>query len=130
MPSKQERIEGGLAGLLVGDALGVPYEFHSPEAIPPAHEIEFDPPCGFRRAQSGVPPATWSDDGAQAICLLDSLLARGGIDPDDDARRLVDWYEKGISFGCSMGTGAPSSGSRSSAASHMNSTSRSSRSHR
>ena len=28
MPSHQERIEGGLVGLLVGDALGVPYEFH------------------------------------------------------------------------------------------------------
>jgi hypothetical protein len=27
MPTRAERIEGGLIGLLVGDALGVPYEF-------------------------------------------------------------------------------------------------------
>ena len=29
-----ERLEGGLLGLLIGDALGVPYEFHAPEALP------------------------------------------------------------------------------------------------
>lgn len=27
----ENRIKGGLYGLLVGDALGVPYEFHSKE---------------------------------------------------------------------------------------------------
>ena len=37
----QERISGGLIGLLVGDAHGVPFEFHSPEALPPANWIEY-----------------------------------------------------------------------------------------
>jgi ADP-ribosylglycohydrolase len=32
MPTQPERLEGGLLGLLIGDALGVPYEFHPPEA--------------------------------------------------------------------------------------------------
>ena len=28
--------EGGLWGLLVGDAVGVPYEFHPPTSLPPS----------------------------------------------------------------------------------------------
>jgi ADP-ribosylglycohydrolase len=93
--SLRERIEGGLIGLLVGDALGVPYEFHQPQDIPPLDAIEFAPPPGFRRAHAGVPPGTWSDDGAQALALLASLLDRGRFDADDFGRRLVDWYERG-----------------------------------
>ena len=94
--SPADRIAGGLVGLLVGDALGVPYEFNSREAIPPALAIEFEPPEGFRRAHAGVPPGTWSDDGAQALVLLDSLLARGRLDVDHFAQGLVDWYETGF----------------------------------
>ena len=73
-------VEAGLIGLLVGDALGVPYEFHRPDGLPPRDRIEMDPPPGFRRAHAGVPPGTWSDDGAQALVLLDSLLANDGLD--------------------------------------------------
>ena len=41
-----DRIEGGIVGLLVGDALGVPYEFHAAITIPAAEEIEMRPPAG------------------------------------------------------------------------------------
>src|SRR5579864_6109709 len=61
---------GGLVGLLVGDAVGVPYEFHSPEQIPPRDQIEMTTPVGFRRSHAGVPVGTWSDDGSQTLCLL------------------------------------------------------------
>ncbi len=30
---RSERITGGILGRLIGDALGVPYEFHEPQAI-------------------------------------------------------------------------------------------------
>ena len=91
----KERIEGGIVGLLVGDALGVPYEFHAPDQIPSLAEIEFDPPEGFRRAHGSVLPGTWSDDGAHALILLASLLYRGKLDLDDLGRRLVNWYDNG-----------------------------------
>jgi ADP-ribosyl-[dinitrogen reductase] hydrolase len=94
MPSLVERLEGALVGLLVGDALGVPYEFHPPAALPPEHHIDFEPPPGFRPAHR-VPPGTWSDDGAQALCLLDSLLSRGRFDAADFGRRLLRWWEEG-----------------------------------
>lgn len=86
---------GGLIGLLVGDALGVPFEFKSPEQLPPYDEIEMTPPNGFRRAHAGVPVGTWSDDGAQALCLLASLLECGKLSLTDFADRLVRWMEDG-----------------------------------
>ena len=90
-----ERIQGGLLGLLIGDALGVPYEFHEPENLPPLTEIEFKPPVHFRRAHVGTPIGTWSDDGAQALCLLASLLHCKGFDARNFANRLVNWFEHG-----------------------------------
>jgi ADP-ribosylglycohydrolase len=89
------RVRGGLLGLLVGDALGVPYEFSHPSHLPPPHLIDFEPPAGFPRAHAGTPPGTWSDDGAQALCLLASLLDRGRLDLEDFSARLVAWHDRG-----------------------------------
>jgi ADP-ribosyl-[dinitrogen reductase] hydrolase len=91
----RDRISGGLYGLLVGDALGVPYEFHDPRNLPPPEQIEMDPPAGFRRSHREQPAGTWSDDGAHALCLLASLLHCGRLDPDDLGRRLVNWWHHG-----------------------------------
>jgi ADP-ribosyl-[dinitrogen reductase] hydrolase len=90
-----ERIHGGLIGLLVGDALGVPYEFHDPRDIPGFDLIEFEPPPGFSRAHKDTPAGTWSDDGAQALCLLASLQQHDTLEPQDLANRFVNWYEHG-----------------------------------
>jgi ADP-ribosylglycohydrolase len=95
MPARSARIEGGMWGLLVGDALGVPYEFHRPDALPPREALEMVPPPGFRAAHEGTPPGTWSDDGALALGLLASLLDRGALDVEDLGGRLVAWYERG-----------------------------------
>lgn len=90
------RLKGGLFGLLVGDALGVPYEFHYAADIPPYELIEMQPPEGFMRAHMGVPAGTWSDDGAQALCLLDSLLSAGKFDMNDFSDKLLAWYDEGL----------------------------------
>ena len=90
-----ERLEGAVWGHLVGDALGVPYEFRPPEAI---GEVVF----GARGAH-GQPPGTWSDDGALMLALLDSLVAWDGeagraalrFDPADQALRIRRWFEEG-----------------------------------
>lgn len=93
--SVAERIKGGLVGLLVGDALGVPYEFHAAKEIPPLEQIEMEAPPGFARTHASVPAGTWSDDGAQALALLASLLEQGRLDLADFARKLLDWWEQG-----------------------------------
>lgn len=94
IPDRRERLEGGLLGLLIGDALGVPYEFLEPEEIPALPEIEMTPPANFPH-KSAAPNGTWSDDGAQALCLLSSLLDCGGLDLDDFGQRLVSWLNGG-----------------------------------
>jgi ADP-ribosyl-[dinitrogen reductase] hydrolase len=92
--TKKDRIMGGIVGLLVGDALGVPYEFHSQEQIPNPEEIEFQPPENFRRSHSSVPIGTWSDDGAQALILLDSLLECGKFDANHFSKGLIAWFDR------------------------------------
>lgn len=106
----ESRLMGGLVGLLVGDSLGVPYEFNVPEKLPRFELIEMTPPAGFERTYSSVPPGTWSDDGAQALCLLDSLLSCGALDMDDFGARLLRWLNEGYLmpdnrvFDCGMQT--------------------------
>ena len=94
--TRAERIRGGIVGLLVGDALGVPYEFHARQEIPAFGEIEFEPPAWFRPAHAGVAPGTYSDDGAQALILLNTLLECDRFDAAHFARGLVDWYDRGF----------------------------------
>lgn len=96
MPTLAERLEGGLLGLLIGDALGVPYEFYPPQALPPVAELEFTPPPGFRRSHASVSPGTWSGDGAQALALLASLLAQDTLDLD---KSLDNVWSPGIERG-------------------------------
>ena len=90
-----QQISGGVWGLLIGDALGVPYEFNAPEKLPPRAQIEFEPPASFRRTYQGIAPGTWSDDGAGALALLDSLLDCGQLDLNDFALRLQAWRDHG-----------------------------------
>lgn len=91
-----DRLAGSLTGLLVGDALGVPYEFHSADSLPPTELIEFQPPAGFHRSHRSVLPGTWSDDGAQALVLLDSLLVREGLDLEHFSKGLLRWMSQGF----------------------------------
>lgn len=86
---------GGLIGLLAGDAVGVCYEFRPPERLPARELIDVVPPTGFHRSHAGVPVGTWSDDGAQALCLLASLVERGKFSLTDFADRLVQWMREG-----------------------------------
>jgi ADP-ribosyl-[dinitrogen reductase] hydrolase len=67
-----DKLHGGLYGALIGDAVGVPYEFKTTLQIP--HPPTMVPPPKFNRSYLGVPPGTWSDDGALTLCLMESLL--------------------------------------------------------
>ncbi len=87
----QDRAQGMLVGLAVGDALGAPVEFgYSSDMIRQlgdkiAHFV--DSP----RAPAGV----WTDDTEMALCLADSLLERRGYDSYDIMRKFVAWKEEG-----------------------------------
>jgi len=92
---KESRVRGAVYGLLVGDALGVPYEFSRPEDVPSLDLIEMTPPLGFSRAHKGTPVGTWSDDGAQALVLLQCLLDDPEFDITGFGAKLVAWYQDG-----------------------------------
>ena len=81
-----DRLAGAVWGHLVGDAVGVPYEFGP--AIP-AEKVEFR-----GHGTHDQPPGTWSDDGALMLALLDSLLEKG-FDTTDQAQRALAWYRQG-----------------------------------
>ncbi|HEY9287044.1 MAG TPA: ADP-ribosylglycohydrolase family protein [Candidatus Dormibacteraeota bacterium] len=80
-----ERLAGGVWGHLVGDAMGVPYEFTPPEGI---DAVEWGHQGTHRQ-----PPGTWSDDGGLMLALLDSLL-ECGFDAEDQGRRALRWLRQ------------------------------------
>ncbi len=73
----------------------MPYEFYEAEKLPPYEKIEMIPPAGFRKTYPKVDAGTWSDDGAQALCLLESLLDQKGFSLEDFSDALLSWYEDG-----------------------------------
>ncbi len=81
------RLLGGVWGHLVGDAVGVPYEFG------PARDRRRS--CSAPPERMASRPGTWSDDGALMLALLDSLLEPGGFDPEDQGRRFIAWADDG-----------------------------------
>lgn len=93
--SIQSRLRGAVYGLLIGDALGVPYEFSTPQEMPEPSLIEMEPPQGFVRSHPGVPAGTWSDDGAQALHLLRVLLDGDGEVEARLAAGLQAWVDAG-----------------------------------
>jgi ADP-ribosyl-[dinitrogen reductase] hydrolase len=82
------RFRGCLLGLAVGDALGAPVEFEPRGSFPPI--------TGFRGGGSfKLNPGDWTDDTSLALCLAESLVARRGFDPLDQAERYVRWWKEG-----------------------------------
>ncbi len=83
----EDRLKGGILGLVVGDALGVPYEFSS------RYEMFNSPATGMvgygsHKQLSG----TWSDDSSMTFCTMESLI--DGYDLHDIADKFVQWrYE-------------------------------------
>ncbi|HEV7401352.1 MAG TPA: ADP-ribosylglycohydrolase family protein [Chthoniobacteraceae bacterium] len=83
---ESDRMAGALWGALVGDALGVPVEFMSREAIAK------NPVDGMRGFGTHNQPAgTWSDDSSLLLATVDSLACCGKLDPADLGSRFVRW---------------------------------------
>ena len=88
----QNRAAGVLLGLACGDAHGRPVEGLSAYAIVSRYG-RLDEMVG-----DGVhhqPAGTLTDDTDLALCLAESLIARGDFAPSDVAERFVAWYEAG-----------------------------------
>ena len=86
---KQDAIIGGVMGVVIGDALGLPVQFMTKTEIR-KNPITDMTGGGF----FGLEPGAWSDDSSLTLCLAESL-SEVGYNPEDIARRFVKWYRDG-----------------------------------
>lgn len=97
-----DRAHGALLGLALGDALGMPTQSLSREAV----TARYGRIAGFVDAAPdqpiapGMPAGSVTDDTEQAVLVAELLLAGDGtIDPDDFAAALVSWEQTMIERG-------------------------------
>jgi ADP-ribosylglycohydrolase len=84
----QDAALGAVVGLAVGDALGAPVEFLKPGSFPPI--------TAYREGGIlNLPSGCWTEDTALALCLAESLIACGEVDPADQLRRYVRYWREG-----------------------------------
>ncbi|AFY39019.1 ADP-ribosylation/Crystallin J1 [[Leptolyngbya] sp. PCC 7376] len=85
------QIKGGLMGVCVADALGVPVEFSTRE------ERHSDPVISMRGFGTyNQPPGTWSDDSSLTFCLAEAIAEVGLGDelPEHLGRKMGLWLEQ------------------------------------
>ena len=86
--SSCEKVMGGIMGVAVGDALGVPVEFMD-RTVLKAEQVKDILGYGTHNQPKG----TWSDDSSLTFCLVESLC--NGFDLQDIGRRFVRWLDEG-----------------------------------
>ncbi|KAG0441976.1 hypothetical protein HPB47_015804, partial [Ixodes persulcatus] len=106
-PTLTEKFQGCLVGGLLGDCLGAPFEAHIKNTVIPDQrtffqnllkgEVVFGPLAGRNFRPSEVDQEHgwyhYTDDSAMTFCLARSLLAKGGFDPLDVAKRPTEYLE-------------------------------------
>jgi ADP-ribosyl-[dinitrogen reductase] hydrolase len=88
MNDEQDRLRGIAVGAAVGDALGMPLEFHPAR---PVYDLQTEMTAG------PLPAGSFTDDSEMALALAESLLAHDPLDPEDLAQRFSAWYRSGPS---------------------------------
>jgi len=91
----RDRAIGALVGLAVGDAVGTTLEFRSPGTFEPITDMVGGGPFD-------LPAGAWTHDTSMAMCLAESILDVGRLDPADQLRRYVTWWREG--YWSSIGT--------------------------
>lgn len=84
----RDRTIGGIVGLCVGDALGLPVEYRSRSYL---REDPVDDMIGF--GTHNQPPGTWSSNSSLALCTVESLT-QGFSLPDLAARYVMFVQER------------------------------------
>ena len=90
----QDRFQGCLLGVAIGDALGRAGEGRSPDAT----VRHYGGPLRSYQRWSGWtsgPTGTITDDTQMTLCIAESIIATGGVEPADIGRRFVKWVDYG-----------------------------------
>lgn len=84
--SNEKVIESGILGFILGDAIGVPYEFKKREYIDKVDMIG--------NGSHNVPKGTWSDDSSMVIATIQSIIDNNGnINYEDIMDNFMLWIE-------------------------------------
>ncbi|ASK31208.1 hypothetical protein CEY12_14345 [Chryseobacterium sp. T16E-39] len=84
----KDSVKGGIFGVCIGDALGVPVEFKKRE------DLMKSPVVGYLEYMSwNQPRGTWSDDSSLTLCLAEELS--NGYDLERIAQSFVKWNKYG-----------------------------------
>lgn len=84
-----DKIESSIFGFVIGDALGVPYEFYLRETLDRSPIKDM---IGF--GTHNQPEGTWSDDSSLMFCLIESLCSGYNLQNVIDTYLL--WFTKGF----------------------------------
>lgn len=87
-PGLENRYQGCLIGLAVGDAVGTAVEFRKRGTFEPLTDMVGG---GVFRLVAGQ----WTDDTSMALCLATSLIKCNGFDPADQMAHYCRWAEEG-----------------------------------
>lgn len=93
----EDRFAGCLVGQAIGDALGMPFEGLSAQTIQAHHQTvtEFLPGDDLEAGQ-------YTDDTKMMLCIAESMVENGGVNPEDVARRFMAWFDSGDLRGIGM----------------------------
>ena len=80
-----KKVKDGIMGVVIGDALGVPYEFKPRKYFDENPVNSMD---GY--GTHNQPAGTWSDDSSLTLATLDSLT--NGIDYEDMMKKFYAWF--------------------------------------
>ncbi len=83
-----EHLKNAMLGLIVADALGVPFEFKKRDTF------KVEGMTGY--GTHGKPAGTWSDDSSMTLATLDSFIQKDKIDLHDIMRKFLAWFETGM----------------------------------
>lgn len=79
-----DKLYNAIMGLVVGDALGVPFEFRKRDTFIASGMMG----NGTHHQIAG----TWSDDSSMTLATLESIVRLGRIDPADIMENFVRWF--------------------------------------
>ena len=87
---KTDKLEDGMYGFVVADAVGVPAEFKSRSTLSRNPVVDM---VGY--GTHNVPEGTWSDDSSMVLATQDSINVNNKIDYKDIMERFASWYKDG-----------------------------------
>lgn len=81
------KVYDGIMGLVVGDALGVPFEFRARDSFKATDMVGY--------GTYNQPAGTWSDDSSMTLATVESIGRLGYVDPGD----IMENFSKWLAFG-------------------------------